>query len=118
MGTRSDIIVERANGKWARIYCHWDGYISGNGKTLFEHHNDQEKAEALVALGDMSSLGEVVGEKHAFDWRDAYYGKNAKKQDDDPEFQRLSRMCLYYGRDRGETGDTTIGDSLAAVWPG
>ncbi len=47
MGTRSDIIVNRTDGKWARIYCHWDGYIEHKGKILFENYSSQEKAEAL-----------------------------------------------------------------------
>lgn len=67
MGTRSDIIVRRTDGSWKRIYCHWDGYLEHNGKILFEHYNSQELAEALVAPGDLSSLGEIVGEKHPFD---------------------------------------------------
>lgn len=56
MGTRSDIIVHLADGTWKRIYCHWDGYLSHNGRILFESYNTQKKAEALVAPGDLSSL--------------------------------------------------------------
>lgn len=102
MGTRSDIIVERRDGKWARIYCHWDGYLEGNGKTLQEHYQDQRVVEALVKPGDMSSLHEscVKPPGHSFD-------------------KPVKGFCVYYGRDRGETDvDAKIGDSLAAVWPG
>ncbi len=109
MGTRSDIIVHRADGKWARVYCHWDGYIEHNGKLLFEHYSDQMKADALVSLGDISSLGGDIGEKHDFDYRGATYGgkRSYDLKPGDPgmdEFTRLSRMCCVYGRDRGETG--------------
>jgi hypothetical protein len=116
MGTRSDIIVHRADGSWARIYCHWDGHIDHNGRILFEHYSEQSKAEALVALGDLSSLGPEIGDKHDFDWQMKYAGRHGKQPD--AAYERLDRMCNAYGRDRGETGvNAKIGDSLAAVWP-
>lgn len=99
MGTRSDIIVQRTDGKWARVYCHWDGYLSHNGKIISEHYNSQELAEALVSLGDISSLGEEIGEKHDFD-----YGVTLDHEKDKEEYNRLRRMCTFYGRDREETG--------------
>ena len=67
MGTRSDIIVHLSNSKWKRVYCNWDGYISGVGAILFEHYNSQELAEALVGPGDMSSLHEHCS---------VYYGRD------------------------------------------
>ncbi len=102
MSTRSDIIVERADGKWARIYCHNDGYLEHNGRLLASYYNSQERAEAVVAPGDMSSLNEQCSrpEGHSFD-------------------TPIKPYSVYYGRDLGETDtDATIGDSLAAVWPG
>jgi hypothetical protein len=124
MGTRSDIIVHRADGKWARIYCHWDGYIENNGNILHEHYTTQDKADALMALGDLSSLGPEIGKKHDFDWRTkmtpkltAPKGARAKAANS-PKFKAFEAMCLVYGRDRGETGtEAKLGDSLAAVWP-
>ncbi len=102
MGTRSDIIVERADGKWARIYCHWDGYLDHNGTILAEHYNTQERAEAVVAPGDMSSLAEKCDKPKGHSYQTPVPG-----------------YSVYYGRARGETDvNATIGDSLAAVWPG
>lgn len=99
MGTRSDIIVHRTDGKWARIYCHWDGYLSYNGRILFDHYKDQKKVEKLVELGDLSSLKENIGRKHSFD--------NVSKT-----------MCTFYGRDRGEKDvDARVGNSIDEVWP-
>jgi hypothetical protein len=57
MATRSRIAIENQDGTVNSVYCHFDGYISGVGKTLFEHY-DQEKLEKLLELGDISSLGE------------------------------------------------------------
>lgn len=58
MSTRSTIIVKLLNGTYKKIYCHWDGYLSNNGRILFHHYNSQELAESLVNLGDLSSLAE------------------------------------------------------------
>ena len=101
MGTRSDIIVAKGDGTFKRVYCHWDGYIEGVGATLQEHYNSQERAEALVALGDMSSLSEHCdgAPGHHFD-------------------SPVKGQTVYYGRDRGETDcDGHVGDMLLAVWP-
>jgi hypothetical protein len=55
MATRSRIAIENENGSVKSIYCHFDGYLSGVGKTLFNHY-DKEKLEKLIELGDISSL--------------------------------------------------------------
>ena len=58
MATRSMIAMKTKEGQYKAIYCHWNGYISGNGKILFEHYKDTKKVEQLLELGDMSMLGE------------------------------------------------------------
>ena len=72
MATRSRIGMEMPNGEVKSIYCHWDGYPEGVGATLKEHYTDPEKVAALIALGDISSLGQFVsvnipGVMHTFD---------------------------------------------------
>jgi hypothetical protein len=57
MSTRSRIAIENQDGTVDSIYCHFDGYVDGVGKTLFNQY-DQEKSEKLLELGDISSLGE------------------------------------------------------------
>lgn len=101
MGTRSDIIVHMLDGSWKRIYCHWDGYLSHNGRILAQHYATQKLAEKLVKHGDMSSLAEKCTKPkgHSFD-------------------NRKDGYCVYYGRDRGETDvEGVTGDTLSAVWP-
>lgn len=101
MGTRSDIIGKLRDGKWKRVYCHWDGYLDHNGDILFNHYKTQDRVEALLAPGDMSVLREDCSkpEGHSFD-------KPAKG------------CTVYYGRDRGEDGAEGItGETLEAVWP-
>ena len=57
MATRSRIAIENQDGTVTSIYCHFDGYLDGVGKKLFEHY-DREKTEKLIELGDISVLGE------------------------------------------------------------
>lgn len=120
MATRSFIHVERTDGQWARIYCHSDGYYEHNGVLLQQYYNSQERAEALVSLGDISSLAPSIGVKHDFDFYGAFYDKyrnNMKEMRNDPEYQRLRSMCNVYGRDRGEKDvDAVVGASLEDVF--
>jgi len=95
MGTRSRIGVMHGD-KVKSVYCHWDGYLSHNGAILQEHY-DSAKANNLVAMGDMSSLGQVIGEAHPF----GYHGTDISAEDYEKQF---GEMCTFYGRDRGETG--------------
>ena len=102
MATRSTIALLRDNGTVAKVYCHWDGYLEHNGELLVKHYNTPEKIEALLAHGDISSLGEVVGEKHPFDT----YDKSKLSTEDLALADRAEdeAWTKYYGRDRGETG--------------
>ncbi len=56
MSTRSIISVVCRDGLVRSAYCHQDGYLQHNGRILVEHYNSQEKAEALVAPGNMNYL--------------------------------------------------------------
>jgi hypothetical protein len=89
MATRSLIGKLNSDNTVDYIYCHWDGYVDNNGRILYEHYNTLEKVDALLALGDLSSLGNEIGEKHDFDF---HFGKPGED------------WCTAYGRDRGETG--------------
>jgi hypothetical protein len=64
MATRSRIAIETTdsfgNKVIKSIYCHFDGYPSGVGKTLMENYQDREKVEALISLGDISFLMEEI----------------------------------------------------------
>lgn len=94
MGTRSTIAIQNEDGTVTGIYCHWDGYLSHNGRILQDHYTDEAKVRELIALGDLSSLGENIGTKHDFD--------NAPRGE-----------CNAYGRDRGEKNvdaETRIGE--------
>jgi hypothetical protein len=85
MATRSVIAMEKDDVIFS-AYCHWDGYLENNGEILNKHYRNPEKILQLISLGDMSSLGSEIGEKHDFD--------NREHKD----------WTCYYGRDRGEDG--------------
>ena len=56
MGTRSTIALEFADKSVEQVYCHWDGYLEGNGAMLLQHYMDPFKVKQLLALGGFSSL--------------------------------------------------------------
>ena len=66
MSTRSRIAIENQDGSVTSIYCHFDGYISGVGKTLEKHYTDRSVVEGLIELGDISTLGESTGDTVAY----------------------------------------------------
>lgn len=94
MATRSMIGVMHGDICKA-VYCHWDGYLENNGRILFEHY-DSAKANHLVSLGDISSLGEEIGEKHPFSFTGI--------MSFDEYHELYGKMTTFYGRDRDETG--------------
>jgi hypothetical protein len=79
------------------VYCHWDGYLEHNGAILQEHY-DSVKANQLVALGDLSSLGTQIGEKHPFS---PHFDEGSKVA---YEAAKEAGYCTFYARDRGEKG--------------
>ena len=99
MGTRSLIAVVHGNN-YKTVYCHWDGYLSHNGRILQEHY-DSPKANNLIALGNVSSLQPNLGEKHPFSKFDTDMP--------DAEFEnKYGNMTTFYGRDREEEGQEFV----------
>ena len=96
MGTRSTIAIAREDGTVAKVYCHWDGYLTYNGYYLEQYYNTPEKIEELLGYGDISSLGETIGVKHPFSAIDANLGHEDYEQ-------QFGSMTKFYGRDRGES---------------
>lgn len=87
MSTRSFIGMEKEKEGVKGVelvYCHFDGYPSGNGEILLNHYTNPEKIEELLSIGDLSSLGAEIGSKHDFN-------------------ESPNNECNFYGRDRGET---------------
>ena len=85
MSTNSSITAKQSDGKVKTIYCHWDGYISNNGKILSDHYRDQKKIDDLIELGDLSILE-----------------SSTDKPDEHTFANPVRGYCVAYGRDRGE----------------
>lgn len=66
MATRSRIAIEEQSGIVTSIYCHWDGGIGTNGERLFQNYSTKDLASELIALGDISSLGETTEDTVAY----------------------------------------------------
>lgn len=86
MGTPCAVGRQNTDGTVTYILVNYDGYPTGAGATLVEHWTDPAKIDALMELGDLSSLGTEIGEKQNFD------------KPSNPDW------CKAYGRDRGEEG--------------
>lgn len=97
MGTRSNIARKNADGTITAIYCHWDGYPSWNGHLLENYYKVPLKLDTLLSLGDVSSLGSMIGEEHPFDNPNPY-GSDAYKAHE----EQFKGWTKFYGRDRGE----------------
>lgn len=94
MATRSSITV-KIGDKYHSIYSHWDGYPSHNGKILLENYNNQELAEKVVSLGDLSFLDKSMDKPDGHSYSNPVVG-----------------YSIAYGRDRGEEGiETKVYDS-------
>ena len=98
MGTRSTIALEFADGTVEQVYCHWDGYLAHNGKILRDNYSNPFILRDLIDLGDISSLGKIVGTKHPFS---PHEGETQKAL---YEAAQAAGATTFYGRDRGETG--------------
>jgi hypothetical protein len=83
MSTQAVIGIVNSDGSIKTIYLHQDGYPKHAGRLLFETYRNVDKIQQLMELGDLSILGEQIGEKQEFS-------------------KPINGMCLAYGRDRDE----------------
>ena len=86
MATNSTVAIKTETG-YDAIYVHNDGYFDYMYPMLDTWYNTQERADALVSLGDASFIAKRLcpsqGSNHHFDH---------------PE----EDVCIFYHRDRGE----------------
>ena len=60
ISTRSRIGILKKDGSIESVYCHYDGYLDGVGRTLHNYYSNYEDIKELLQLGDISSLKEKV----------------------------------------------------------
>ena len=66
MSTRGVIGMQQPDGSVWAIYMHHDAYVAGVGAILGGWYETPEKVEALLALGDLSSLGTTLANTVAY----------------------------------------------------
>lgn len=92
MGTNASITrlinTENRVNNYEQITVHWDGYLTGVGKTLLENYVTNEQVATLIAGGDISSLGAraIPDGIHPHNFEDRQHG-----------------VTTYYHRDRGDS---------------
>lgn len=110
MSTRSRIGIKNDNGTITSIYCHSDGYLGGVGAILADCYSTDERVKELLALGDLSEIGEIPGVKIDFnrrEWSASPRGRGWVDQ---------ALQCVAYGRDRGDVGQqATVSVSFDAL---
>jgi len=67
MSTRS-AIIQKIEGGYRGIYCHFDGYPQGVGRTLIEEnqYNTDDDVTELINLGDLSELAPYINNTRAY----------------------------------------------------
>lgn len=66
MATRSFICKVNSDGSVEGVYCHWDGYPDHHLPLLEGKYTTHGDVDDLLALGDLSTLGETPGKCEAF----------------------------------------------------
>jgi len=68
MSTHAYAFRQNDDGTLTGIYIHSDGYLDGVGRMLAAHYPKREQVDALIALGDLSSLERSLDcpEGHSF----------------------------------------------------
>ena len=87
MATRAVIAKEQPNGQIKASYLHYDGYPEHAGAILSKHYTYEREIDELLSKGDISVLGENIGEKIDFS---------------DFKLLHESKQCRFYHRDRNE----------------
>jgi hypothetical protein len=66
MATRSNIGIRENDGTISTIYCHNDGYPQHVGRILLADYTSETAVRELLALGDISTLGDTTLSTYAY----------------------------------------------------
>lgn len=91
MATRSRIGIMNDDGSIDSVYCHWDGYLSNNGRILVDNYSDEAKIKELISLGNLSSLDAEI---HPTGRHSLVSHENG--------------ICVFYGRDDDRKGQEAV----------
>jgi hypothetical protein len=99
MSTNAFIAKKIGPNRYRGIYVHWDGYPSHVGKILQENYTSEKKIDELLNFGNVSSFDKELTPNE--DLPHGFYP--VEKQKD---------ICLFYGRDRGESDQEAFEGNL------
>ena len=97
MSTHAAIIMKE-NDVVNGITCNFDGDLNHVGKILKEHYTDKKKVEALILLGNISSLDESIECPEGHTWENPMDG-----------------YTVAYTRDRGEPYKKLFNNEFATL---
>ena len=89
MATRSTIGIQNDDETIEAVYCHWDGYLKGVGKTLKENYNSEDKIRQLLSFGNISSLGEDINSS-------LFYERDRQEKDQKSEILKTQKQLLDF----------------------
>ena len=100
MSTRGAIGMRQPDGTVRTVYVHHDAYVAGVGAILGGWYETPEKVEALLALGDLSSLGTSLADTVAYHRNRGEVMRMARHYRDIDAYRRNGRRnfgvdCLY-----------------------
>lgn len=106
MSARPLIAIKTDKG-YKAIYNHFDG--DSLYPILTKNYTDENKANVLITLGDISFLGKEtspapITQERSFNALHSDYFRGLSKEEQKKEQAEYYHHTLAYGRDRGETG--------------
>lgn len=100
MATHSYIGILHENDSVDAVYCHYDGYLAGNGVILYDHYNSLEKAKELISKGSFGSLKKDINDIEYYKDKDSnhsnyYFHKLLLKR----EVREQNYIYLFHEKD-------------------
>lgn len=110
IGVRDD-----QTGAIQSIYCHFDGYVHGVGNRLVRRYQDPGKIRRLLALGDISFLGESE-EESGWDTYDTTKTRSYRSRGEDNVRARTAKSLEGYRRQGRNCGAEYLYLWTNGVW--
>ena len=95
------IALARSYGSFVSLYLHDDENYVRNSALLSEYYRKESKVCSLMKFGDLSRLGRKIRPSKGFE-HTMFHPENG--------------VCVFYSRDRGDTGtDAVYSPTLASL---
>ena len=101
MSTHSSIGVKTPNGKVLFVDCHYDGYIEGVGRVLFEHYRKLDEVIDLLMGGDIRSI-RITPNSTERETKEGGWCEEPRVAKDVEEWRRIGDGEYFYLFNRGK----------------